>query len=131
MNDTTKILVVDDAELERLQILVLLTNKYKESNLFSSSTIQGAWDILNNNLIDIVLLDMYLPGKNGADLITDMLNNDQLKNIPIIVVTGTNKDSLVKVSYEKYVSAYLHKPVERNELFDSIKKCLNNHKQDN
>lgn len=80
------------------------------------------WEILNENEINIALIDIYMPGKNGADLINAMLADSNFKDIPIIVVTGTKKDSFVKASFEKHVHAYLHKPIDKMELRSSIKE---------
>jgi len=124
MDKKTKILVVDDSEIIRVIILQLLKDVYEESNIFFADTIDKAWKILNENEIDIALVDIYLPGKNGADLINDMLADDKLKNTPIIVITGTAEDSFVKISFEKYVDAYLHKPIDKEKLLNSIRDCL-------
>tara|TARA_B100000809_G_scaffold260154_1_gene306546 strand:- start:1953 stop:2339 length:387 start_codon:yes stop_codon:yes gene_type:complete len=115
------ILVVDDSELARVNILYQLKNIYEEINILFAETIEKAWGILNENSVDIALIDIYMPGKNGADLINDMLAHEKFKNIPIIVVTGTSEDSFVKTSFEKHVHAYLHKPIDKDKLLNSIK----------
>ena len=124
MNKLTKILVVDDSEIVRINILHLLNEDFDEANIFFADTIDKAWNILTNNEIDIVLVDIYLPGKNGTDLINDMLIDKDLKHIPIIVITGMNKNSFVKSSYEKYVYAYFNKPINKKRLLSSIKKVI-------
>lgn len=124
MNTTTRILIVDDAEIERIQMFHLLEEKFDKENLFFAETIENAWNILNNNKIDLLLLDIYLPGENGADLMSKMFLEKRFKNIPVIVITGTRKDSFVKLSFEKYVYAYLHKPINKTQLFHSIEECI-------
>jgi CheY-like chemotaxis protein len=124
MDKTTKILIVDDSELIRMKLYHLLKGKYSESNMLFADTIDKAWEILKENIIDVILLDIYLPGRNGADLMSDMLTDDQFKDIPIIVITGTKEDSFVKVSFEKHVYAYLHKPIDRNKLLKVIDECV-------
>ena len=124
MNKETKILVVDDSELMRINILHQINEDFDESNIFFAGTIAEAWEILKKNTINILLLDIYLPGQNGADLMSDMFAEKELKDIPIIVITGTSGDSFVKASFEKYVYAYLHKPINRDKLLKAIKECL-------
>ena len=116
------ILVVDDSELARVNIHYQLKNIYEDINILFAETIKKAWKILNENSVNIALIDIYMPGKNGADLINDMLVHEQFENIPIIVVTGTKKDSFVKASFEKHVHAYLHKPINKSKLLKSIKE---------
>ena len=125
MNNTTNILVVDDSELARMNILNQLKESFEQSNIFLAATIDDAWQLLIKNSIDIVILDIYLPGKNGADLVTDMLKNNKFKDIPIIVVTGTSKSSLIKSVIKKYVHAYLHKPIFKDVLLNAIKEGIN------
>ena len=120
-----KILIVDDCIMERTIRRYQLKELFDESNLFITNTIEKAWKILNENTIDLAIIDIYLPGKNGADLINDMILHKQLKDIPIMVVTGTSEGSFVKESYEKYVSAYLHKPIESKLLIRTINEILN------
>lgn len=124
MDSTIKILVVDDSEMVRINLFYQLKKEFNESNIFFADTIDKAWGILNEKRIDVALIDIYLSGKNGADLINDMLADEKLKSIPIIVITGTGKDSYVKASFEKYVYAYLHKPVDNKKLIASIKGCV-------
>lgn len=119
-----KILIVDDCIMERTLRCYQLKSLFDESNLFLASTIEKAWDILNDNTIDLAIIDIYLPGRNGADLINDMIFHKKLKGIPIIVITGTSEDSFVKASFRKYVNAYLHKPIESNLLIGTINKIL-------
>jgi len=115
------ILVVDDSEVARVNILYQLKNIFKETNIFFADTMEKAWMVLNENEINIALIDIYMPGKNGADLINDMLGHEKFEKIPIIVITGTKEDSFVKSSFEKHVHAYLHKPIDKNKLISSIK----------
>jgi len=118
------ILVVDDSELARVNILYQLKNIFQETNILFADTIEKAWEILSENEINIALIDIYMPGKNGADLINDMLAHEKFKSIPIIVVTGTKEDSFVKASFEQYVHAYLHKPLDNNELIQTVEELM-------
>ena len=124
MYKSIKILVVDDSEMVRVNIFYQLRDVFNETNIFFADTIDKAWEILNNNKIDVALVDIYLPGKNGADLISNMLGDKRLKLIPIIVITGTAEDSYIKKSFEKHVFAYLHKPIDNKKLINSIKESL-------
>ena len=124
MDKTIKILVVDDSEIVRINILHQLNEFYDETNIFIADTIEKAWNILNNKAIDVALIDIYLPGKNGADLINDMLRDSKMKSIPIIVITGTAEDSYIKARFEKYVYAYLHKPIDKTKMLNSIREAV-------
>ena len=66
-----------------------------------------------------------MPEKNGADLIVYMESRDDLKKIPIIIITATGEDSLLKTSLENKVSQYIHKPV----LVEDLVKIIDRHAQ--
>jgi len=123
-NKEINILIVDDSEIIRLHLFYKLKDEFDPKKIFFSETIEEAWDTLQKKPIDIILLDIYFPGKNGADLINDLLECERLKHIPIIVITGTREDSFVKLSYEQYVHSYLHKPVDDIALKKAIYECL-------
>jgi CheY-like chemotaxis protein len=125
MDKEKKILIVDDSELMRMKIYHMLVDKFDEENLLFSDTIENAREKVFKNNISLILLDIYLPGENGADFINDLLNNKRLKDIPIIVITATAPNSFVKASFEKHVNSYLHKPIDKTELLDSIQNVLN------
>ena len=125
MDKSVNILIVDDSEMERVNLLYQLKEVFNEQSLFFADTIDKAWAVFYENTIDVALIDIYLPGKNGADLINDMLFSESYKDIPIIVITGTSEDSFVKTSYEKHVSEYLHKPIDNKKLISAITKCVN------
>ena len=70
-----------------------------------------------------------MPTKSyGVDLIVDMKKDEKMKNIPVIVVTGTEANSLLSASLGEMTTSYLHKPVEEAEiqaaLLNSIKVSL-------
>lgn len=118
------ILVVDDSDLVRLNIKFQLESFFNEINILLADSVEKAWLLLKANKVDIALIDIYFPGENGADLINDMLNDDDLKSIPVIVVTGTKEDSFIKASFKDYVHAYLHKPVKKDELWNAIQNLV-------
>ena len=124
MDKETKILIVDDSELMRMKLQHILLDEFAEENLIFAESIEKAWEKILKNSIDIILLDIYLPGENGADFINDILKNKRLKDTPIIVITGNTENSFVKISFEKYVHAYLHKSIDKTKLINSIKEAL-------
>jgi CheY-like chemotaxis protein len=124
MDKLTKILIIDDSELMRMKLYHILLNKYAEENLFFADSIEKAWEKILKNSIDLILLDIYMPGENGADFINDILKNNRLKDIPIIVITGTSKNSFIKTFFAEHIQAYLHKPIDKASLLNSIKEAL-------
>ncbi|XOV95175.1 MAG: response regulator [Bacteroidota bacterium] len=110
------ILVVDDSPTALFDINNKLQGIDFQSKVFSSSNFDDAKIILETNPIDLAIIDLQMPEKNGADLIVYMKSVNQLKDIPIIVLTGSGTESLLRTSLEPMVNHYLNKPVSPEQL---------------
>jgi len=73
---------------------------------------------------DIILLDLLIPGIGGFE-ICEMLNKDPLGiGIPIIVISGLNKDADKLKAYKCGAADYLVKPLDSKALLRSIEKAI-------
>ena len=111
-----KILVLDDSHTALFDLNSKLQEIDPATKIFCVSNYEDAKNILESNSIDIAILDLQMPEKNGADLIVHMKEVNEMKSIPIIVLTGSGDNSLLKTSLEPMVNYYLSKPVSQNHL---------------
>jgi chemosensory pili system protein ChpA (sensor histidine kinase/response regulator) len=74
---------------------------------------------------DIMLLDIEMPRMDGYELARHMRNSDDLKQIPIIMITSRTGDKHRKLAMELGVRRYLGKPYQESELLDNIYSVLN------
>ncbi|MCU1335599.1 MAG: response regulator [Bryobacterales bacterium] len=70
---------------------------------------------------DLILLDLNLPGKDGFQVLEEMKADPELKTIPVIVVSGSDRESDITRAYSLQSSAYLVKPVDVDEYFTAIR----------
>lgn len=70
---------------------------------------------------DLILLDLNLPKKNGLEVLEEIKADPNLKNIPVVIVSGSIHEGDVRRAYELQVSAFLMKPVEVDEYFAAIR----------
>jgi two-component system, chemotaxis family, response regulator Rcp1 len=61
---------------------------------------------------DLILLDLNLPGKDGREVLHDIKHNDDLKQIPVVILTTSQAEEDVMRAYGLYANAYMTKPVE-------------------
>jgi chemotaxis family two-component system response regulator Rcp1 len=61
---------------------------------------------------DLVLLDVMLPGKNGRELLAEMRGEDTLKDIPVVIMTGTVEPGAAAEFEHLHVQGFLTKPVD-------------------
>lgn len=74
---------------------------------------------------DLMLLDVHLPDLLGFDLLNLFKQRDDLKNIPIIMITGSHIDTQFKVrAFKSGVDDYVTKPFEMPELMERVAAVL-------
>jgi len=61
---------------------------------------------------DIILLDLNLPRKDGRDVLDEIKSSDELKVIPVIVLTSSPSEEDVLRSYRLHANSYICKPVD-------------------
>ena len=70
---------------------------------------------------DVVLLDLSLPKKDGFQVLQEMKADAHLKNIPVIVVSGSERPSAITRAYNLQIAAYLVKPLNVGDYFSAIR----------
>jgi CheY-like chemotaxis protein len=68
---------------------------------------------------DLVLLDLNLPRKDGREVLAEAKQDEELRTIPIVVLTTSEAEEDVLKSYQLHANAYVTKPVDF-ERFVSI-----------
>ena len=118
-----KIMIIDDDEGYALMLKIRIEN----SGDFQVEAFSDAKDIINHLHAfkpDVILLDLLMPGIGGLD-VCDMLNNDSLgQSIPVIIVSGLDKQTDRVAAFKFGVIDYLVKPVDDIKLIESIKKAI-------
>ena len=72
---------------------------------------------------DVILLDLHLPKLGGREVLADIKNDDQLRPIPVVVLTSSRSHREILQSEELHVEDYLTKPVDF-EQFAGVVKSL-------
>lgn len=113
-----RVLVVDDDPRNMFAIV-----SYLESinlKVYSSESGPKAMEILSETGIDIILMDMMMPGMDGYETIKKIKDNPGTKNIPIISVTAKAMKGDREKCIEAGASEYVAKPVEMHELLKKM-----------
>ncbi len=61
---------------------------------------------------DIILLDLNLPKKDGREVLSEIKSDDQLKHIPVVILTTSKAEQDVLRSYKLHANCYITKPVD-------------------
>jgi CheY-like chemotaxis protein len=66
----------------------------------------------NAQLPDVILLDLKLPKKDGLEVLSEIKQDEMLRNIPVVMLTTSNTESDKLKAYSNYVNSYLVKPID-------------------
>lgn len=73
---------------------------------------------------DIILLDLNLPKMDGREVLALIKEDENLKTIPIVILTTSEAEVDIVKSYQLHANCYLSKPVQLDE-FESLVKSIN------
>jgi CheY-like chemotaxis protein len=71
---------------------------------------------------DLILLDLNLPKCDGREVLKEMKNDPDLREIPIVVLTTSSAESDVLASYQLHANAYVTKPVDFERFISAVKQ---------
>ena len=70
---------------------------------------------------DVVLLDLNLPRKDGREVLEEIKADDDLKTIPVVVLTTSRADEDIVRTYKLHANCYITKPVDVHQFFAVVK----------
>ena len=71
---------------------------------------------------DLVLLDLNLPRMDGREVLAAMKSDDELRRIPVVVLTTSEAEEDVLRSYALHANAYVTKPVDFERFIEVVRK---------
>ena len=69
---------------------------------------------------DIILLDLNLPKKDGREVLKEIKEDDNLKNIPVVILTTSNAENDILVAYDLHANAYVTKPLNFDQFIKVV-----------
>jgi len=73
---------------------------------------------------DLILLDLILPRMDGREVLARIKEDENLKKIPTVILTTSDSDADIILSYQLQANCYLRKPAQ-SDAFDSIVHTIN------
>lgn len=72
----------------------------------------------NASLPNLVLLDLNLPKKDGRQILREMKSDDQLKRIPVIMISSSRSPKDISDAYDLHANSYIVKPCEVEDFLN-------------
>ena len=119
--NTSTILVVDD-EIEYLNLLKSILEDEGYKNVLTLDNPHKVIRTLQENKIDLVLLDVYMPGLNGLDVLENI--SRQNPQIPVIMVTAVDELEIALKAIKLGAYEFIIKPIDTDRLFLTMARAL-------
>jgi len=118
-----RILLVEDNEAEAEIVKLLVDDKY--SDKIELIHIENGLEVIkyiSNNDVDLILLDINIPGKNGKE-VAKYIRFTLEKSVPIVILSTSDNEIDIEECYKHCVNSYLVKPIDFNVfgiMFDRV-----------
>jgi DNA-binding response OmpR family regulator len=119
-----KILIVED----EVDITILIRKRLQDEG-FEVVAAVDAYEgtrAAHREKPDLVILDLMLPVGGGLAVLKNIRASAEIREIPVVVLTGIKDEQYKKQVLGEGVEAYLEKPYEPQQLIDTIRKLIVN-----
>lgn len=113
------ILLVDD---ERDHLVI--TKKFLDGQGYECVCVERGWDalrVLQERPIDLILLDLHMPGMDGYSLAEKILGREQFRNIPIVAFSCYDLTRYKQRAMRAGMANFIPKPVDRARLLSTVR----------
>lgn len=129
--ENMQILIVDDSLASRKQIELFL-NKAGYQNIVTAESAVESFEILGTATgtesresgVDLILMDVVMDDIDGIEACQTIKESKRLEDIPIIMVTGSEKKETFEKAFEAGAMDYVSKPINRMELRVRVNSAL-------
>lgn len=117
-----RILVVDDDEVILNWLLILLRNGGHEARGVPSG--EAMFEALRNDLPDLLMVDLLLPGVNGMEILQRVRNEPATAGLPLIIITSLDPKRYLRMGMDLGADDFLVKPLAGPEVLTAVRTRL-------
>jgi DNA-binding response OmpR family regulator len=117
------ILMIDDDEEDFTLVKEALTSRGLNVDLYWAEDGDEAMNFLlrrgeyvNARTPNLILLDLNMPRKNGFEVLRDLKANQELRKIPVVILTSSSDEGYVSRGYNIGASSFMLKPLSFDEM---------------
>lgn len=116
------ILVVDDDAMNvRMAEFILKQQQYQ---VLKAGSGMECLEVLKNQLVDLVLLDIEMPGMNGMQTLEQIREEERFLQIPVMFLTASTELEDMENAQKLGAAGYVKKPFLPQELLDRVEKVI-------
>jgi len=122
------VMIVDDVESNRMLLKMILEDDYTIQECESGAE---CLDMIKQNLPDIVLLDVNMPGLSGYEVCTEIRKNKASATLPVIFISALDTVEERLAGFEAGGSDYITKPIKPEHVLDRVKYFIDHQAETN
>ncbi len=117
-----RILVVDDEpHIRRVLSSILASQGF---DVITASDGMEGLELMGENDVDLVILDLMMPGANGLEILSKIRSNPDQADTPVIILTAKGQDTDREAALAGGASDFLTKPFSPKKLIARIQEIL-------
>jgi len=120
-NTNNSLLIVDDDKAYLFELIHILRPEYK---LYSAKEGISALKVAEENIPDLILLDIVLPGMSGYEVLAELRKSDKTKNIPVIFITGISEADDEYMGLNMGAVDYIQKPFNHKVVLNRVRQQI-------
>lgn len=74
---------------------------------------------------DLILLDLNLPKKDGREVLREIKKDEDLRRIPVVILTTSSAEEDVFRTYSDYANCYITKPINLDQFMNTVRSIEN------
>jgi DNA-binding response OmpR family regulator len=117
----TVLIIEDEVDIQTFACRVLELEGYR---VLKASDGEMGMEIIRENRVDLVLLNLRLPGRDGWSILREMKHDTELSKIPVIVITAIANTLHRRRTLNMGANKYLIKPMSAHSLAKTITSIL-------
>jgi CheY-like chemotaxis protein len=115
------ILYIEDNQ-NNLRLVSRAIVQFKVGTLLQATNAEDGLELAQNNIPDVILMDISLPGMDGYAALSKLRKTDATKHIPVLAVTAYAHPDEIESGLNAGFNRYITKPVNIGKLIDTIKQ---------
>ena len=124
MKNGLKFLVVEDSPTMR-QLISFSLKRFKNAQVIEAADgVEALKRLSGAETFDLILTDIHMPSMDGLKLVSVVRQNEQLRDIPIIIITTEGAEEDRERGLALGANAYICKPIQSSVLIKTISDLL-------
>ena len=113
-----RIMVVDD-EIGALTLVAIMLERAGFSVLKAKDS-EAALQMLNNEMPDLVILDIMMPGMDGIEFCQTLRKRNQTRDIPVFILSALTDTETKERAKNAGANDFLEKPILHNDIVERV-----------